>query len=569
MRFSWNFFVASLFLALSISTGSPAADDAGASGDPRRSAGGSILPNGIELPPRWPPRLESLPRVFGDPPYLKSPPKVIAIDGGRQLFVDDFLIESTTLKRTYHQASYRMGPPPGGGGVDLPVVLKPDRPWEITPPSPCAMVFSDGVFYDPKDGFFKMWYMAGYVAGTGYATSRDGIRWEKPILDVVPGTNLVQKGRRDSSTVWLDHAAKDPRERFKMGFYRDGALLLSISPDGIHWTEPVKSGPTGDRTTFFYSPFREAWVYSLRAGIPGDPRVRRYHEAKDFLGGARWKSVEEPTLWVGADDLDPPRVDLKTRCQLYNLDCFPYESLLVGLFDIWRGQPKDRPKPNEICLGFSRDGFHWSRPDRRPFIPVSERQGDWNWGNVQSAGGGCLIVGRQLWFYVSARAGVPGSATSGACVTGLATLRRDGFASLDAGSDPGQVTTRPVRFRGKHLFVNADVRDGSLRAEVLDEGGSAIEPFTLSNCETIGRMDGTELRIRWRKAADLSAVAGRGVRLRFEVAGGKLYSFWVSPEESGASFGHVAAGGPGFGGPIDDVGNRNPALDLEQGTSAR
>ena len=82
-----------------------------------------------------------------------------------------------------------------------------------------------------------------------------------------------------------------------------------------------------------------------------------------------------------------------------------YESLLLGLFDIWRGQPKDRAKPNEVCVGFSRDGFHWHRPDRRAFIPVSEKQGDWNWGNVQSAGGGCLVVGDQLYFYVSAPEG--------------------------------------------------------------------------------------------------------------------------------------------------------------------
>jgi len=48
----------------------------------------------------------------------------------------------------------------------------------------------------------------------------------------------------------------------------------------------------------------------------------------------------------------------------------------------------DRAKPNEVCVGFSRDGFHWHRPDREAFIPVSENYGDWNWGNVQSAGGG-------------------------------------------------------------------------------------------------------------------------------------------------------------------------------------
>src|SRR5439155_3149654 len=146
-----------------------------------------------------------------------------------------------------------------------------------------------------------------------------------------------------------------------------------------------------------------------------------------------------------------------------NLDCVAYESLILGLFSIWRGQPRDRPKPNEVCLGFSRDGFHWFRAnssglqsatnDRHPaFFGVSEKQGDWNWGNVQSAGGGCLVVGDRLYFYCSGRAGVPGTTSSGVCSTGLALLRRDGFASLDAADQPGQITTRPLRFSGRFLF---------------------------------------------------------------------------------------------------------------------
>ncbi len=95
----------------------------------------------------------------------------------------------------------------------------------------------------------------------------------------------------------------------------------------------------------------------------------------------------------------------------------------------WRGQPADRHKPNNVVLGYSRDGWNWSRPDRRPFRPVSDKQGDWNANNVQSAGGGFLVVGDELYFYVSGRSGVPGSNKAGILTTGLATLRRDGFAS--------------------------------------------------------------------------------------------------------------------------------------------
>ena len=61
------------------------------------------LYNGIVLPAEWPPR----DRRPDDPvpvPWLDSPPGVIPIDVGRQLFVDDFLIEHTTLTRTFHPA---------------------------------------------------------------------------------------------------------------------------------------------------------------------------------------------------------------------------------------------------------------------------------------------------------------------------------------------------------------------------------------------------------------------------------------------------------------------------------
>jgi hypothetical protein len=79
------------------------------------------------------------------PPYISSPPDIIPIDIGRQLFVDDFLIERTTLRRTYHVAEYYPDSP----------VLKPDQPWE-SEGGPTAMVFSDGVWYDPNDHLYKM-----------------------------------------------------------------------------------------------------------------------------------------------------------------------------------------------------------------------------------------------------------------------------------------------------------------------------------------------------------------------------------------------------------------------------
>ena len=60
--------------------------------------------------------------------------------------------------------------------------------------------------------------------------------------------------------------------------------------------------------------------------------------------------------------------------------------------------------------------------------------------------GGPIRVGNRLWFYYSDRRhwNRPGSAPSEVDMQmGIATLRVDGFASLNAGEQPGSVVTRP------------------------------------------------------------------------------------------------------------------------------
>jgi hypothetical protein len=164
-----------------------------------------------------------------------------------------------------------------------------------------------------------------------------------------------------------------------------------------------------------------------------------------------------------------------------------------------------------------------------------------------------LVVGEELYFYAGARSNELGNPDAHRS-TGLAILRRDGFVSLDAAETKGTLTTRPLRFSGKHLFVNADVDGGQLRVEVLDQHGQVVSPFSLANCEPIGA-DKTLQKITWKGAADLSALAGQPVRFRFSLENGALYAFWVSPDRSGASHGYVAAGGPGLTGPTDTVGS--------------
>ena len=123
---------------------------------------------------------------------------------------------------------------------------------------------------------------------------------------------------------------------------------------------------------------------------------------------------------------------------------------------------------------------------------------------------------------------------------------------MKAGAGTGTLTTRPVTFRGRHLFVNADCAGGELTAEVLDQGGNVIPPFNLRSCSGVSA-DTTLAPVTWRRG-DLSRLAGKPVRFRFHLKNGSLYAFWVSPDRSGASHGYVGAGGPGFTGATDTVG---------------
>jgi hypothetical protein len=101
--------------------------------------------------------------------------------------------------------------------------------------------------------------------------------------------------------------------------------------------------------------------------------------------------------------------------------------------------------------------------------------------------------------------------------------------------------------------VNADAHAGELRVEVLDEAGKVMPAFSQANCIPVCA-DKTLQAVQWKDGKDLSALAGRPVKLRFHLKDSRLYAFWVSPDASGASHGYVAAGGPGFTGTTDTVG---------------
>lgn len=521
---------------------------------------GEVLYNGITLPESWPPtNIDKYGNGEMPVPYLDSKPEVININTGRQLFVDDFLIEETTLERSWHKAEKYDGNP----------VMKPETAQELgrkrgngTSFAPMAAPFSGGVWYDGTDKLFKMWYCAGWFDGTALATSKDGINWERAEYDVQSGTNLViplRNAQRDSAAVIMDPYTNDASQKYKMFLWsRPVGGEVYTSADGIHWGAPTSVASTGDRSTIFYNPFRNKWVYSIRSYWSG--RARSYSECDDLIKGV---NLENTVKWARADSLDIPDPTIKNTPVLYNLDAVAYESVMLGAFTIFLGLENDvcseggYPKITELHMGFSRDGFHWSRSeDRTAFIGATQQKGSWERGYLHSNAAICMVNDDELWFYYTAfegdesKAGASyDSASNGMycnASTGLATLRRDGFASM--GTDTkGTLTTEKVTFDGKYLFVNANAK--SVKAEILDENGKVIDGYSINDCVSV-KGDTTKAMLEFSK--DLSSLSGKTVKFRFTVEEGELYSFWVTSDaENGASNGYLAGGSVGQKGLLD------------------
>jgi hypothetical protein len=109
------------------------------------------------------------------------------------------------------------------------------------------------------------------------------------------------------------------------------------------------------------------------------------------------------------------------------------------------------------------------------------------------------------------------------------SLRIDGFVSLHAPLIGGELVTRPLTFSGTRLTLNVSTSAaGSVRVEVQDRDGRPLSGFALADCEPLYG-DALELTVVWKSNPDLGALAGKPVRLRFEIKDADLYSYRFQP----------------------------------------
>ena len=498
-----------------------------------------------------------------DNALVPRPFSPVQVDNRVQLFVDQTLVrESEKVAFTLHPAEKH----------PLNPLVKADRPWEVWN----AELFGT-VLYDEEEKLFKMWYTAdgeGYfqdIYPTFYATSQDGIHWEKPLVGTLECKRDIQHNAVtfvQQVNVMKDNADPDPARRYKMVGNVDTARPVKgyftfVSPDGLNWkansTVPLapirlpsapKSVGNGDNITAFYDKQRRLYVAFPKIAAP----VRGYYRRSYYMvTSPDLQNWTEPLLVLAADErddagslyraeevrpmLDVPDDPMRMRAEFYVLGFYPTESCTLSFISLFtvtnqaRGNVLQHEGPSEVQLAVSRNLTSWERPFRVPCIPRGTI-GEWDSGFFMTASQ-ALRVGDEIWLYyhgTNYTHGTPaehtkertgrGTTVNGAI--GLAKWRLDRFVSADGLGEGSFLRTVPIVFSGGRLEVNARVAvGGALTVEIQDAGGRPLPGFAESE---LLRGDSLRHTLRW-KGANLVTLSGKPVMLKFHLKGTELYSF--------------------------------------------
>ena len=487
---------------------------------------------------------------------------LIDIGSRKQLFVDDYLVESATNTMRVMNPARKV--------VNNPV-LRPEMRWEGNDVRPRH------IYFDCRENVFKMLYQGksysgrraedGSVVVVGQkdppvnclAISEDGVHWERPILNqiefqgskrnnIIPMSALYpDEGIQPN--IFLDRHESDPTKRFKaLGWTKDTSApmlgYLYYSADGMSWTphpdNPIidatpKIGRWGPGDMLGWDPIRETYAIhvenSLHRRGPFGKRVIGRAESPDM---AEWT---EPETILVPDKLDPPDTEF------YAMPTITYEGVYVATPWIFRTtNTTHHPE-----LAFSRDGIRYRREFRTPFIERGhplEFDGTSIYSRVPIVHGDRILVyySATNWRSPEQLLTLGDRATA---AVGLATSRLDGFVSFDGAkgtpvdvapmrggpAEYSEVVTRSFGFSGSRLHVNVETAlqqwgagPPELRVELLEPNHDFIDGYRFEDADPI-TTSGLDNVASWRGNADVSAFAGRAVKLRFYFKNCKLYSF--------------------------------------------
>lgn len=474
-------------------------------------------------------------------PEQAKPRSPTAFDVGdqKQLLIDRRFLETST------GITLRMNPP-----VKMGSVLRPEKPWESRDIGFCVSVVQDG-------DVCKMWYMARSVEGGlryCYATSKDGIAWERPNLGLhefegSKANNIVITGAIETM-VFLDPIA--PTEsRYKavsVMHWPDpekAGVYVHSSPDGIHWKMSNRRVfPLAPDTAnqAIYDPRVKKYVAYIRLWSP-ERKVGRL-EMDDITQAWPFQQLDRPYyIWgkdkipvpsgeapvaFGYDDRDPPQSDH------YNPACvqYPFAADVYLLFpSAYRHSRRaarsiyDNDGLLDIQMAVSRTGNDFQRVSREPYAPLGV-EGEIDARNLYMAAG-LVRNGNEIYQYYGGYRIGHDSFAKARFDGSLCRLKQrlDGFVSADAGFEGGEFVTPLLKFSGDQLLLNVNCSAmGTCKVEMLDAAGTPLVGRTLVDCDEIGG-NWIERPVTWKGKGDLHNVAGQPVRLRFVMRSTKLYAF--------------------------------------------
>lgn len=453
---------------------------------------------------------------------------VVSIKDRRELFVDYFLIEK--LKN----ACIELHKPRNEGAV-----LYFDRPWEGNFSGYCTVI--------KEDGLFKAWYRGVREAGkdykedevTCYAESEDGIHWHKPDfgLYTINGTrenNVVLANAAPAThnfSPFLDtNPQTAPREKYKaLGGTRKSGLMAFSSPDGIHWEKmqekPVfTDGIFDSQNVAFWSDSEKKYVCYFRTwtgeGYDGFRSVSRT-TSNDFI---HWSEPEPMTFG------DTPDEHLYTQ-QTHPYYRAPHIYVAIGarfmpgrqvLSDKQAKELDVNPKYYKDCSDAffmsSRGGNRYDRTFMESFIRPGIGLENWVSRSNYPALNVVQTSPVEMSVYVNENYAQPSAHLK------RYSMRIDGFASIAAGFEGGEVLTKPFTFEGNSLYINYSTSAaGEIRIEIQDKEGNAIPGFTLDDCQVI---IGNEISrpVSWNGSNDLGKLKSIPVRLRIFLKDADLFS---------------------------------------------
>ncbi len=405
-----------------------------------------------------------------------------------------------------------------------------DRPWE-----PRFDNMYPNVAWDEGERVFKCWYNLFTVevedwigstpermrwlyrqSGVAYATSRDGLHWEKPALDLLPWrgqpTNLLLRDIHGAG-VFPDEREPRPERRYKLFGVneRDGrrtSVAVRFSPDGIHWDnatelENIKLWADTHNNAFWaptlgrYVAITRDWDFA-NPGAVARVRLVARTESDDFL---HWSDPQ--IVLRGLDD----------NLQVYAMPVFYYGGVYLGLPAIFNLR-EDRV---HVELAWSKDTITWHRVEPgTPLIANGAKRGDYDWGCVYASTPIMAADGVKL-FYGGSDGPHYGKRRGSLA---LATLRPDGFAAATP-ADPvktGNIVTTAILFRaGDTLLLTADTGTaGSVQVELMDAAGRIVARSVSLAGSFTSRL------VEWEVAPPASQDE---VRLRFTLKDARLYSY--------------------------------------------